>query len=219
MATRGAQRYSLPALDLARSPDAKSSWEKTMADMKNENAAEHMTRDEMMAKVGAMIKDIKMAMLTTEAEDGVLHSRPMATQETDFDGTLWFFTGISSGKVSELDWNPEVNLSFAQPSETKYVSVSGNGEIVRDRAKMRELWNDIYKAWFPQGLNDPDLALLKVEVSTAEYWEAKSGKMVQLFGYLKALATGERAQGGEHGVIDIDGGSARAASADIESHT
>jgi general stress protein 26 len=196
-----------------------------MSDRNKENAADRMTREEMLQKVGDLIKDIKMAMLTTEAEDGVLRSRPMATQNSSFDGTLWFFTSASSGKVGELDWNPEVNLSYAEPSDTKYVSVSGNGEIVRDRAKMQELWSDIYKAWFPQGLNDPDVCLLKVEVSAAEYWEAKSGKMVQLFGYIKALATGERAQGGEHGTMDLQSESAKAAaasrgaSADIESHT
>jgi len=196
-----------------------------MSDRNKENAADRMTREEMLQKVGDLIKDIKMAMLTTEAEDGVLRSRPMATQNSPFDGTLWFFTSASSGKVGELDWNPEVNLSYAEPSDTKYVSVSGNGEIVRDRAKMQELWSDIYKAWFPQGLNDPDVCLLKVEVSAAEYWEAKSGKMVQLFGYIKALATGERAQGGEHGTMDLQSESGKAAaasrgaSADIESHT
>jgi len=196
-----------------------------MSDRNKENAADRMTREEMLQKVGDLIKDIKMAMLTTEAEDGVLRSRPMATQNSSFDGTLWFFTSASSGKVGELDWNPEVNLSYAEPSDTKYVSVSGNGEIVRDRAKMQELWSDIYKAWFPQGLNDPDVCLLIVEVSAAEYWEAKSGKMVQLFGYIKALATGERAQGGEHGAMDLQPESAKAAaasrgaSADIESHT
>ena len=196
-----------------------------MSGMTNENAADRMTREEMIQKVGDLIKDIKMAMLTTEAEDGVLRSRPMATQNSPFDGTLWFFTSANSGKVSELDWNPEVNLSYAEPSDTKYVSISGNGEIVRDRAKMEELWSDIYKAWFPQGLNDPDVCLLRVEVSAAEYWEAKSGKMVQLFGYMKALATGEPAQGAEHGSMDIERKSAKAAaasrsgSADIESHT
>lgn len=196
-----------------------------MSDMNKENTADQMTREEMIQKVGDLIKGIKMAMLTTEAEDGVLRSRPMATQNSPFDGTLWFFTSASSGKVSELDWNPEVNLSYAEPSDTKYVSISGNGEIVRDRAKLEELWSDIYKAWFPQGLNDPDVCLLKVEVSTAEYWEAESGKMVQLFGYIKALATAERAQGGEHGSMDIERESAKAAaasrsaSADIESHT
>jgi general stress protein 26 len=196
-----------------------------MSDMNKENTADQMTREEVIQKVGDLIKDIKMAMLTTETEDGVLRSRPMATQNSPFDGTLWFFTSASSGKVSELDWNPEVNLSYAEPSDTKYVSISGNGEIVRDRAKMEELWSDVYKAWFPQGLNDPDVCLLKVEVSTAEYWEAKSGKMVRLFGHLKALATGERAQGGAHAAIDIQPDSTKAAaagrsaSADIESHT
>ena len=196
-----------------------------MSDRNKENTADQMTREEMIQKVGDLIKDIKMAMLTTEAEDGILRSRPMATQNSPFDGTLWFFTSASSGKVTELDWNPEVNLSYAEPSDTKYVSISGNGEIVRDRAKMEELWSDIYKAWFPQGLNDPDVCLLRVEVSAAEYWEAKSGKMVQLFGYIKALATGEPAQGAEHGSMDIERKSAKAAaasrsaSADIESHT
>src|SRR5882757_6426436 len=106
---------------------------------------ENMTRDQMIAKVAGLIKDINIAMLTTEAEDGLLHSRPMATQTTEFDGTLWFFTGQSTSMVSEIDWNPEVNLSYAQPSDNRYVSVSGSAETVNDRAKMAELWSDTYK--------------------------------------------------------------------------
>ena len=172
-----------------------------------------MTREQMVAKVAELIKDINIAMLTTEAEDGLLHSRPMATQKTEFDGTLWFFTGLSTGKVSEIDWNPEVNLSYAEPKDTRYVSVSGSAEILHDRAKMSELWSDIYKAWFPQGLDDPDLCLMKVEVTFAEYWDVPSGKMVQVFGFLKALATGERLkiEGESHGVLEIPTGKARAA--------
>ncbi|HEY2820936.1 MAG TPA: pyridoxamine 5'-phosphate oxidase family protein [Candidatus Acidoferrum sp.] len=172
-----------------------------------------MTREQMIAKVAGLIKDINIAMLTTEAEDGLLHSRPMATQKTEFDGTLWFFTGLSTGKVSEIDWNPEVNLSYAEPKDTRYVSVSGSAEILHDRAKMQELWSDIYKAWFPQGLDDPDLCLMKVEVSFAEFWDVPSGKMVQVFGFLKALATGERLkmEGESHGVVEIPTGKARAA--------
>jgi general stress protein 26 len=173
----------------------------------------NMTRDQMVAKVAELIKDINVAMLTTEAEDGLLHSRPMATQKTEFDGTLWFFTGLSTGKISEIDWNPEVNLSYSDGSANKYVSVSGTAEIVDDRAKKEELWSDIYKAWFPQGLDDPDLCLMKVEVTFAEYWDVPSGKMVQAFGFLKALATGERLkmEGESHGVVEIPSGKARAA--------
>jgi len=173
----------------------------------------NMTREQMVAKVAELIKDINVAMLTTEAEDGLLHSRPMATQKTEFDGTLWFFTGLSTGKISEIDWNPEVNLSYSDGGANKYVSVSGTAEIVDDRAKKEELWSDIYKAWFPQGLDDPDLCLMKVEVTFAEYWDVTSGKMVQAFGFLKALATGERLkmEGESHGVVEIPSGKARAA--------
>jgi general stress protein 26 len=174
---------------------------------------ENMTRDQMIAKVAGLIQDIHVAMLTTEAEDGLLHSRPMATQKTEFDGALWFFTGLSAGMVSEIDWNPEVNLSYARPSDNRYVSISGSAEIVNDRAKMAELWSDIYKAWFPQGLDDPDLCLLRVEVSFAEYWDVPSGKMVQVFGFLKALATGKRLkmEGESHGVVEMPNAKARAA--------
>jgi hypothetical protein len=85
----------------------------------------------------------------------------------------------------------------------EFVSVSGTASVSLDRAKMQELWSDIYKAWFPQGLNDPNLCLLRVEVSSAEYWDTPSGKVVQLLGFLKAIATGEQAHPGGHGHIDL----------------
>jgi general stress protein 26 len=174
---------------------------------------QNLTREQMISKVAELIKDIKVAMMTTEAEDGLLHSRPMQVQKTEFDGTLWFFTGLSTGKISEIDWNPEVNLSFAEPKDTRYVSVSGTAELVDDRAKVEELWSDIYKAWFPKGVDDPDLCLMKVDITFAEYWDVPSGKMVQAFGFLKALATGERLkmEGESHGVVEIPSGKARAA--------
>ena len=86
-----------------------------------------MTREQMVAKVAELIKDINIAMMTTEAEDGLLHSRPMATQKTEFDGTLWFFTGLSTGKISEIDWNPEVNLSYSEPATTQVRVGERNG--------------------------------------------------------------------------------------------
>jgi pyridoxamine 5'-phosphate oxidase like protein len=77
---------------------------------------------------------------------------------------------------------------------------------VRDRQKIEELWNPIYKAWFPKGLEDPDLALLKVEVQEAEYWDTPSGKMVQLIGFVKAIATGEsyKSSKDEHDKLDLN---------------
>lgn len=154
-------------------------------------------------KLGELIEDIKIAMLTTVEEDGSLRSRPMGTQQVEFDGDLWFFVGASSPKAHEISADPRVNVSYAQPDDQRYVSVSGTAELLRDREKIRELWSPLYKAWFAQGLDDPDLALLRVRVEQAEYWDAPSSKFVALAGFVKALATGTRADIGENAKLDL----------------
>lgn len=74
---------------------------------------------------------------------------------------------------------------------------------MRDKEKAKELWKPLLKAWFPKGLEDPDLALLKVSVESAEYWDAPSSKMVQIAGIAKAAVTGQRYQGGENKKLDV----------------
>jgi len=154
-------------------------------------------------KLAKLIKEIRFAMLTTVDGEGQLHSRPMATQSTEFDGYLWFFTGQSTPKVGEIQKEQYVNLSYASPEHNRYVSVSGRAEIVRDRKKAEELWNPLLKAWFPKGLEDPELVLLKVRVERAEYWDSPSSAVVQLAGFLKAIVTGKPASGGENEKLDL----------------
>ena len=143
-------------------------------------------------KLADLIEGIHTAMLTTVTDGGVLRSRPMATQRQPFNGTLWFFTYRDSAKTREIARDRHVNVSFADESSNTYVSVSGMGRIVRDKAKAKELWNPMVKAWFPRGVNDSRLALLRVRVDQAEYWDGPSSRMVRLFEYAKALATGSR---------------------------
>lgn len=131
-------------------------------------------------KLATMIRGIKVAMLTTLGPDGTLRSRPMASQEADFDGTLWFFAKASSEKMSEIRQNPQVNASYVSTEDHHYVSLTGHASVVQDREKMQELWSPVYRAWFPQGLDDPELALLRVDVEQAEYWDMLSSSMVNL---------------------------------------
>ena len=156
-------------------------------------------------KLRDLIKGISFAMLTTVDEDGSLRSRPMQTQETEFNGELWFFTSASSPKVDEVQRDQRVNVSYADPDDNRYVSLSGTATLVRDREKIKELWKPVLKAWFPDGLEDPDLALLRVKVEKAEYWDSPSSKMVQLAGFLKAIATGQRLEyAGENEKLELD---------------
>src|SRR3954463_2099466 len=133
-------------------------------------------------KLAKLIKGIKVAMLTTQDDDGTFRSRPMATQDEEFDGTLWFFTQIDSHKVTEIDRQHQVNLSYADSGDNRYVSISGLATLVRDRAKIDELWSPVLKAWFPDGKDDPNIALLRVDVQKAEYWDAPSSTLVKLVG-------------------------------------
>jgi general stress protein 26 len=152
-----------------------------------------VSRSESMEKLRELIKGIKVAMFTTADEDGTLRSRPMVTQETDFDGDLWFFTIAPSAKVDEIQEHRQVNISYM--ARDVYVSVSGSAQLSRDRKKIDELWNPTYKAWFPKGKDDPELALIRVKVAQAEYWESPSGIVNKLAGFVQAIAGGERSEG------------------------
>ena len=158
---------------------------------------------EAAEKLWSMIKGVRICMMTTLDGNGILRSRPMATlPHAGFDdGNLWFFTRADSPKVHELKTHWRVNLSYADPEKQDYVSVSGIAETVRDRDKIRFLWRDILSTWFPQGVDDPELTLLKVAVDQAEYWDSPSSAMVYAYGYVKAKVTGEPPSPGEHAKI------------------
>ncbi|AWK86327.1 pyridoxamine 5'-phosphate oxidase family protein [Azospirillum thermophilum] len=151
-------------------------------------------------KLWGLIKGIRVAMMTTLDDNGLLNSRPMATlPHAGFeDGTLWFFTQIDSPKVHELATHKRVNLAYADPGNENYVSISGIGETVRDPDKIRFLWRDILSTWFPKGPDDPEIALLKITVDHAEYWDSPSSAMVYAYGYVKAKLTGEAPDPGEN---------------------
>ena len=143
-------------------------------------------------KLWEKIKDVRVAMMTTET-DQTLRSRPMYTQQAEFDGQLWFFTKDNDPKTDEIEQDRHINLAYANPDDDTYVSVSGTAQLVHDKQKAEELWNPVVKAWFPEGLDDPHLGLIRVEPTQAEYWDASESKMVQLFKMGKAIAQGEEA--------------------------
>ena len=160
------------------------------------------TREESVEKLKDLIEDIDFAMLTT-INGGHFRSRPMSTQEYEGDNLLWFFTSDQTHKVDEIEADNRVNVSYAKPDDNVYISVSGRASIVKDKAKIEELWSPILKAWFPEGLDDPTLCLLKVTIQQAEYWDSPNSKLVQIAGFVKALVTGKSADGGEYGKVNL----------------
>jgi general stress protein 26 len=157
-----------------------------------------------LEKLREMIKDIDFCMLTTLDENGDLHSRPMSSNgDIDPDGNLWFFTYGSSHKVAEIGKAPKVNASFANTDKHRYVSITGGAQLVRDRAKIEELWRPQFKAWFPKGTDEPDIALLRISAEKAEYWDSPSSSSARAVHFVSALVTGTEMGGGENKKVEL----------------
>ena len=162
------------------------------------------TRENALEKLRALVKDIDFCMLTTVDESGDLHSRPMSSNgDIDADGDIWFFTNASSHKVSEIAKLPKVNVSFADPDNQRYVSVSGTAQLVRDRAKIDELWRPEFKMWFPEGKDDPEVALLRVNLEKAEYWDGPSSTIGYALSFVSSLVTGKEPDLGENEKVNL----------------
>ena len=160
-------------------------------------------------KLKEMIKDIDLCMLTTVDEMGSLHSRPMSlNSDVDNNGDLWFFTSSNSHKASEIERMSKVNVSFVDTKGQRYISISGNAQLVNDRQKIKELWKPILKAWFPDGPDQADVALLRVNVEKAEFWDGPASTVAEAISFVSAIFTGKQVELGENKKINLEGHSA-----------
>ncbi|WP_454728672.1 pyridoxamine 5'-phosphate oxidase family protein [Cellulosimicrobium protaetiae] len=160
----------------------------------------HAGSDEI-EKVRELVKDERIAMLTTVAEDGSLVSRPMGVQAVDFDGDLWFFAATDSHKVAEIARDSAANAAFSGTSS--WVSLSGRATLVHDPDKVRELWNAVADAWFPDGPDTPGVVLIRLHAESAECWDSPGGRVATLFSLVKAKVTGRPYEGGENETVEL----------------
>jgi len=158
---------------------------------------------ETKQKVWDMIKDIKFAQMVTRNAAGRMSARPMTALKREGD-VLWFMTSDETGKIDEIEKDPEVLLSFNEPKNNSYVSISGKATVTKDRAKIDELWSEFSRIWFPKGKDDPRITLIRVDAEAAEYWDSPKGILVYAWGYVQARITGEVPKSiGDAGHVDI----------------
>jgi general stress protein 26 len=151
---------------------------------------ENLQGAEALKKMKELADSVGICMLTTTDSNGEMAARPMGTQQIDEDGTYWFFTLDTSFGAQSADGDA-VLLAYASPAKNSYLTVNGLATLVHDKAKMKELWKDILKAWFPQGLETPDIALLRVKPIAAHYWDSDASRMRILAQWAVAKVTGK----------------------------
>ncbi|MBU8974976.1 pyridoxamine 5'-phosphate oxidase family protein [Lysobacter sp. MMG2] len=160
--------------------------------------------DENVKRIGALLKKIDIAMLTTTGKGGFLMSRPLSTQHAQFDGRrVWFFTQADSPKVAEIRRHPKVNLAYASKSKNVYISMTGTASVNREQTVIDALWNDAMKAFFPKGRNDPNLTLLEVDVHSVEYWDGPGTWIGKAVSFLIARVTKKEEVMGENRIVDL----------------
>ncbi len=158
------------------------------------------TQAEQQQKVRELIKSTTLAMLTSVNPDGTLVSKPMATQDVDFDGVVWFISERESHKTRNIEQNPHVNVAYA--SNDSWVSLSGTAEVVDDNAKLAELWDSFTGAWLEGGPENPNNVLIKVTGDSAEYWDSPGSRVTQVANLVKAKVTG-RTLDTDHATVDL----------------
>lgn len=160
-----------------------------------------LASDADMDTIVDIVKSAKIALLTTSTHSGELHSRPLAVQNEDFDGYLWFFTQDPSAKVEDILGNAQVNVAF--DSGKGYLSVAGTAEIVHDRDRVEQYWTPAIEAWFPNGKDDPTVALIRVDAGSAEFWASDEPSVVTALKIAKAALTHKRPDVGENETVGL----------------
>lgn len=166
-------------------------------------AENYLKSGEAIDKLTKLVDEVKVCMFATVQEDYTVTSRPMQTIKVDSEGNIWFFTNEFSEKVEEISKDNTVYLMYSHPGNNTYVHLKGICSVVTDKEKIQEMWSPIVKAWFPEGVDDPALSLLKVDTLEASYWDGSASKFVVFFNIVKAIATGEKHQQGEFGKLNM----------------
>jgi general stress protein 26 len=174
-------------------------------DSKDVDSKDQLSGEAAIAKVRALLPQFKSAMMVTHASNGDLHVRPLALQGdlAAFGGVLWFFTDERSRKVQESWGGVPVSIICQNDSESAYLHLTGEASIVRDLPKMRELYSPMLKTWFPEGLEDPYLALIKFEAHGGAYWDSPGGALQALAAFGASLITKKAHKAGETGELQL----------------
>ena len=162
----------------------------------------NLQNEEALKKFKKLINEINVCMFITNNQEND-HTRPMYTVDVDENGDLWFFTDMRSIKVEEVSQKHTVHLVYAHPGKESYLDIWGGASVQTDSAIIKKKWTPVIKAWFPNGVEDPNLALLQVQPGKIHYWDAETGKMIAFLKTAVSMLKGKRPAGGAEGKLVV----------------
>lgn len=159
---------------------------------------------EAIDMVKKLVKEINICLFCTslKTDDGST-ARPMAAQDVDDEGNLWFFSDKHSDKNKEIEKDSHVQLFFSDPNKSVYLVLNGEAEIMMDYDKVEELWSPLVKTWFKEGKDDPNISIVKVNSKSAYYWDTEGNKMINFFKMIASVATGTTLVDAKEGSLQL----------------
>ena len=163
------------------------------------------TEAEKQAHLHALLSKMRDVMLVTYEATGsapVTQARPMHVTKLEEDHSIWFMASHDSRKGEQL--KQYSGAMVTGQADSRWVSMTGKVDIVRDRATIESMWSKGHEVWFPDGPSDPSVALFHFVPDEAEYWDASGRLGVKyLYEAARALVTGTAARDvkGQHGEV------------------
>ena len=143
-------------------------------------------------KMKELSKKSNTCFFCTSGNDSVyMDVRPMAVQEIDDQGNFWFLSADDSLKNAEVESDRHVQLLFQGSAHSDFLAVNGTATILRDKEKIKELWEPIVKTWFTEGVDDPRITVIRVTPVSGYYWDNKHGNAVALVKMAIGAITGK----------------------------
>ena len=161
---------------------------------KSISPTEDLAGNSAIEKIKSIAENAGTCFFSTNIKSDT-NSRPMALQEVDEDGNLWFLSDVNSCKNKDIQNNPEVELYFINNSKYEYVFVKGKASITQDKDLIDKYWTNFASAWI-DGKDDPNVSLIKVLATDGYYYETKENKIVAMSKMLFAAATGSKIEDG-----------------------
>jgi len=151
-----------------------------------------MDNQEKEKKLLEILHEFKVCMFTTHDQSEGFYSRPMAITEIDQEDCIWFITNKGSTQLKVLHLSDQA-LITAQNGFTTSLTLNGNAEEINNNSKLKSIWKPVYDVWFKDGIEDPEVTLIKFTAKSGEYWD-NSGmlKIKYLIDMTKAKITGEK---------------------------
>jgi general stress protein 26 len=174
----------------------------------NENQPGEHRRDlagiDAVDKIRELVKKAETCFFcTANPVSGSRGTRPMAPQQVDDDGNLWFLSAEDSHKNLELEADPSVRLYFQGSPHSDFLMLSGRATVSKDKAKIRELWEPVIETWFTGGVDDPRITVIKVAPTEGYYWDNKHGNAVAGIKMLVGAAIGKTLDDSVEGTLNV----------------